>query len=102
MKRVLGAVVALVLLVSLAVTGVVWAGGHSCKSVSYTVNGAPGSGSATARQAIDAFLADFSTFPLPHDGWTEQDASHYTNGSAVVEMVRLSDGGYVVTGARTC
>jgi hypothetical protein len=102
MKRVLGAAVALVLVVGLAVTGAVWTRGHNCQSVSYSVNGAPGSGSATAQGAIDVFLADFSTLALPHDGWTEQDPSHYANGSAVVEIFRLSDGEYVVTGARTC
>jgi hypothetical protein len=102
MKRLLGAVVALVVVVGLGVAGVAWARSHSCRSASFTVDAAPGSGSETADQAIDVFLAGFSTFELPHDAWTQQDASHYSSGSSVVEMLRLSDGGYVVTGARTC
>ncbi len=101
-KRFVGAALALVVVVSLGIAGVVWTRSHNCTGASFSVNGAPGAGSKSAQEAIDVFLAGFSTFELPHDGWTQQDPSHYSSGTAVLELLRLSDGEYVVSGAKTC
>jgi hypothetical protein len=76
--------------------------GGTCSGVAIDV--APGvKGAANPQAAIDAFLRSGSTsLTLPHAGWVSTPSGQYTSGTAVIEMSRLPDGGYVVTGARTC
>jgi len=74
----------------------------TCSGVAIDV--APGvKGSGNPRAAIDTFLRSGSTsLTLPRTGWVSASSGLYTSGTAVIEMNRLPDGRYVVTGARTC
>lgn len=76
--------------------------GGTCSGVAIDV--APGvKGDASPQAAIDTFLRSGSTsLTLPPTGWVSTSSGQYTSGTAVIEMNRLPDGGYVVTGARTC
>lgn len=74
----------------------------TCSGVAIDV--APGvKGSSSPQAAIDTFVRSGSTsLSLPRSGWVSDSPGQYTSGTAVIEMNRLPDGGYVVTGAHTC
>ena len=76
--------------------------GGTCSIVEIEV--APGvKGAATPQAAIETFLGSGSTsLTLPRAGWVSVSSGQYASGTAVIEMYRLPEGGYVVTGARTC
>lgn len=76
--------------------------GGTCSGVAIDV--APGvKGSSSPQEAIDVFLGSATTsLTLPRAGWVSASSGLYTSGTAVIEMNRLPEGGYVVTGARTC
>ena len=75
--------------------------GGTCSGVAIDV--APGvKGAADPQAAIDTFLRSGTSLTLPPAGWVSASSGQYTSGTAVIEMYRLPDGGYVVTGARTC
>ena len=76
--------------------------GGTCSAVAIDV--APSvQGAVNPQAAIDTFLRSGSTsLTLPQTGWVRATTGQYTSGTAVIEMNRLPDGGYVVTGARTC
>jgi hypothetical protein len=76
--------------------------GGTCSAEAIDV--APGvNGAANPQAAIDTFLRSGSpSLTLPQAGWVSTPSGQYTSGTAVIEMNRLPDGGYVVTGARTC
>lgn len=76
--------------------------GGTCSGVEIDV--APGvKGAPTPRAAIDTFLRSGRiSLSLPQTGWVSTTPGQYTSGKASIEMSRLPDGGYVVTGASTC
>lgn len=76
--------------------------GGTCSAVEIDV--APGvKGAPNPQAAIDTFLRSGSiSLTLPRNGWVSTTPGRYTSGKASIEMSRLPDGGYVVTGALTC
>jgi hypothetical protein len=73
-----------------------------CSAVA--LNPPPGeTGAATAEKAISQFLTTSSSLEgLPTSGWTSVDGRTYRSGSSSVELTRLANGGFVVTGASSC
>lgn len=60
-------------------------------------------GHPTPAKAITAFLASgTASFRLPKTGWTTTDGRMYTSGTAHLQMWRIPNAGYAVTGASNC